>query len=475
MMSRMSLRSAPLLRTFAIRAVHELLLARLKLDGWLASTTRRPRTPRILASACETFPIYSQTFVHQEVVSLARSGVAVRFLYGRAASLDELAVGCRDLWPMSRRVLLHPVTGAADYAHFRRRMPRKVAAVTAMVAEGAGLTNGEVESNEHFLEAFSFARAAELWGAEYLHSYFFYEHSLFALVASHLLEIPRGVSCYADHLLRDYALKIVPVHLRTCDIVVATSRRIQTELETIHGAPLSTVVVKPNAIDASRFAAGGRGPRAEGSSLRLACVSRLDPKKGLEYVLDAVRLLVERGIRVELEILGAADAASIDGQEYEAALRARVARLNLTSAVSFAGRQDGSRVRAALEACDVFVQPSVELSNGDKDGIPTSLLEAMAAGCAIVATDAGSIVEAVTNEREALIVPQRDGEALAGAIQRVAADPSLADRLRTAASARALREFDVALTESVFHERVRDAISRRRTRSAAFSANGARA
>jgi hypothetical protein len=51
---------------------HELLLARLRVDAWLASTGRGRRVPRILVSACETFPIYSQTFVHQEVVRLRR-------------------------------------------------------------------------------------------------------------------------------------------------------------------------------------------------------------------------------------------------------------------------------------------------------------------------------------------------------------------------------------------------------------------
>jgi glycosyltransferase involved in cell wall biosynthesis len=282
-------------------------------------------------------------------------------------------------------------------------------------------------------------------------------------VTSHLLDIPRGVSCYADHLLHDYPLKIVPVHLRTCDVVVATSRRIQTELETINGAPLPSVVVKPNAIDPSRFTSGARRPHQPEEPLRVVCVSRLDPKKGLEFVLDAVRILVERGTKVDLQILGAADAASAEGQEYEAALRARVATLNLTGAVTFAGRQDGNQVRAALETCDVFVAASVELPSGDKDGIPTSLLEAMAAGCAIVATDAGSILEAITHDREGLVVPQRDGAALAAAIARISTDESLATRLRAGASARALREFDVALTEGAFHERVREVIGRRRT------------
>jgi colanic acid/amylovoran biosynthesis glycosyltransferase len=92
---------------------------------------------------------------------------------------------------------------------------------------------------------------------EYLHSYFFYDRSLMALVAGYLLDIPRGVSCYADHLLKDYELKVVPLHSEQCNIIIVTSERIKQELSGI--APKTDplrILVKPNGIDTECFPRG---------------------------------------------------------------------------------------------------------------------------------------------------------------------------------------------------------------------------
>jgi glycosyltransferase involved in cell wall biosynthesis len=340
-------------------------------------------------------------------------------------------------------------------------MPAKVEEVTEMIASASGLRPDELERHDHFLHAFSFARAVEAWRADYIHSYFFYERTLFALVASHLLDVPRGVSCYSDHLLRDYELKLVPLHLKTCDVIVATSQRIRAELEVLHGAPLEPVVVKPNAIDMSGFPVRPLPDRRPGERLRLLCVSRIDPKKGIEYLVKAVQNLMARGLDVDAQIVGGPDHHLPESLKYWDGLRAEVVRLGLERSIHFAGPQNSHEVRNALDRAHVFVAPFVELATGDKDGIPTAVLEAMAAGCAIVATDAGSIGEVIEDGREGLIVPQRDSGALADAVERLARDTQLARRLGVGAATRARRQFDVARTEAVFHRRVHDAINGR--------------
>lgn len=444
----------------ALSIGHEALLARLRAEAWMASLGPATAPPRILATACWTFPIYSQTFVHQEVAALARTGFRVTFLYSQLGSHADLPHACANLWRVKRRVLLHRWTGAADLARFRRRVPAKVERLIGILTEASGLSREELEAHEHFLHAFSFARAVEAWSADYLHSYFFYERTLFAFVASHLLDLPRGVSCYADHLLKDYALKVVPVHLRTCDVIVATSHRIRVELEGLHGGALPGLIVKPNAVDTSTFAARAPRLRSGHEPLQLLSVCRIDPKKGLEYLTDAVGILIARGVRVEARIVGAPDDHSPESLEYDRMLRARVVESGLSAAVFFDGQRNGREVRACLDRADVFVAPFVELSSGDKDGIPTALLEAMAAGAVIVASDAGSIVEVIDDGREGLVVPQRDAAALAEAVQRVIAEPALAAGLSAAAAARARRDFDVGTSETPFHERVRVALRR---------------
>ena len=443
-------------KMWALHAAHELLLARLRVETWLASRNAN-RPPSIVVTACWTFPIYSQTFVHQEACSLAQAGFSVRFLYSRRGPRADLADTCSPLWGFRRRVLTHAATGARDLAAFRRRMPEKVERLTAMIATASGLEPQDLERHEHFLHAFSFARAVEACAPAYIHSYFFYERTLFALVASYLLEIPRGVSCYADHMLHDYALKLVPLHLATCDVIVATSQRIRAELELLNGGALPGVVVKPNAIDTASFAAGPKR-RSSSESVRLLSVSRLDPKKGLEYLIDAVRLLTDRGLNIEAQIIGSASVHQPGSPDYADALDHRVERLQLRGVVQFAGQLASPHIRSALQEADIFVAPSVEMPNGDKDGMPTAVLEAMAAGCAIVATSAGSIHEIINHGQEGLIVPQRDPTALAAAIELLARDKARAASLGAGAAAHARRDFDVATCETLLHDRVRGVI-----------------
>jgi glycosyltransferase involved in cell wall biosynthesis len=139
-------------------------------------------------------------------------------------------------------------------------------------------------------------------------------------------------------------------------------------------------------------------------------------------------------------------------------VRAQIASLELTSRVTLLGRLAPEQVRAELARAHVFISPFIELPTGDKDGIPTALLEAMAAGCAIVATDAGSILETVDDGVEALVVPQRDAGAIAKAVAGLIEDEHLRARLGMNAMRRVRAQFDVRTCERAFHARVRACI-----------------
>jgi glycosyltransferase involved in cell wall biosynthesis len=380
-------------------------------------------------------------------------------VYSEIASRRELAGECSALWRLKRRLILSDATSARDLEHYRRRMPERVNALVQLISDASGLTAEEVLAHPHVRHAFSFARMAECWRADYIHTYFFYERTLFALVASHLLGIPRGVSCYADHMLNDYALKLVPLHLRSCDVIVATSARIKRELESLAGRPLSKSIVKPNAIDTREFAASERSRMDPSRACRLVSVSRIHPKKGLTYLIDATRLLRERGLVITLLIAGDPDESDPASQACHEALKQRIATNRLEAIVRLEGWKTGQEVRRSLADADIFVAPYVELPNADKDGIPTALLEAMAAGCAVVTTDAGSILEVIDDGIEGLIVPQSDAAALADAIARLIQEDGLRSRISRAAADRVRRQFDISRCESGLQERVRAAIA----------------
>ena len=91
--------------------------------------------------------------------------------------------------------------------------------------------------------------------------------------------------------------------------------------------------------------------------------------------------------------MGEPDAHDTESRAYHEALKQRIATHGLEGTVYLEGWKTSQGVRRSLMDADIFVAPFVELPNGDKDGIPTAILEAMAAGCAIVSTDAGSILD----------------------------------------------------------------------------------
>lgn len=456
------------LKCAVANALHHILLLRANLEAWF-SRIFRVRKSRILASSDSQFPVYSLTSVYREIHSFVNDGFDARLTYSVRASRHLLPDDLGLVWNLKRWVLLSEFNSPRDLEHYRRIMPDKVAQLARAIADASGLDAHEVMAHPDFKRGFSFTRFAEAWNPDYIHTYFFYEGTLFGYIASFLLEIPRGVSCYADHMLNDYELKLVGLHLQTCDVIVATSARIKNELEEIAGKPLPAVIVKPNGIDASLFASAEHRPLGPGHLLRGVAVNRIHPKKGVTYLAEAVLRLRDRGIDFVVDILGEPDDRDSDCLAYYEQLMKFIAVHNIESLMRFHGRRTAREVRQHLACADIFLAPFVELPNGDKDGIPTALLEAMAAGCAVITTDAGSILEVVDNGVEGIIVPQCDSMALADSILQLAKDTALLNRLSRAAILRVRNQFDVSHCEEKFHQRIRCAIISKNTDQATSS------
>lgn len=423
----------------------------------------RGKRHRVLTMVCDTFPIYSQTFVYQELTQLARNGFDVRLIYSKLDSRDYLSSQFAPLWKGKRRLFLNSRVHEKDFADYRSRMPEKVERLIQKLCEASGIARHDLIYHDNFLQSFSFTRMVEAYRPEYLHSYFFYDCSLMALVAGYLLNIPRGISCYADHLLKDYELKVVPLHLELCDIVIATSTRIKQELlEIAAHADTNRILVKPNGINTECFPCLERAEPAEGEPFRLVSVCRIEPKKGLLDLVEAVSLLRQRGLQVEAHLVGTVDEWSQASRDYKRKLDHRITELELWGTVHMEGRQNLDGVLRFLRIGHLFVAPFVETESGDKDGIPTALLEGMATGLPVVATDAGSITEVIDDGRDGVLVSQYDPVALADAIEALLKDPGQRRQMGKEAAQKVRRRFEARDCEKAFHERVRALVESRR-------------
>src|SRR5699024_3724193 len=159
-----------------------------------------------------------------------------------------------------------------------------------------------------------------------------------------------------------------------------------------------------NGLDLHAFAPARRANRSTGT-VRVVAVGRLIEKKGFEDLIDACHLLHTAGRPVQCDIIGA-------GERGEA-LADRIHRLGLTDVVHLRGPMPQEQVRTVVADADVLAAPCVVGSDGNTDGLPTVVLEAMALGTPCVTTDVTGLVEVIDHERTGLLVPQRDPAALA--------------------------------------------------------------
>jgi len=157
--------------------------------------------------------------------------------------------------------------------------------------------------------------------------------------------------------------------------------------------------------------------------------------RGFGHLLEACRILAERGIAFECQIVG-------DGPLRDV-LAARILRLDLGSRVSLLGALPHETVLDRYREATVFALPCVTGPDGDRDGIPNVILEAMAMGLPVVSTRHSGIPEAVEDGASGLLVPPGDEEALAQALVRLIDDPPLRERLGRRGRERVRELFDV--------------------------------
>jgi glycosyltransferase involved in cell wall biosynthesis len=152
--------------------------------------------------------------------------------------------------------------------------------------------------------------------------------------------------------------------------------------------------------------------------VRLLAVSRIDPRKGLRVLPEAIRRLVDRGVDATLDIVGGTVGGP--GEEERGAIVEAARSLGVADRVLFAGSVPLDQLLPRYRAYDVFVLPTLP-----GEGIPRVLLEAMAAGLPVVTSRVSGIPSLVTHESNGLLLDSPDADAVAGAVARLVRDGAL--------------------------------------------------
>jgi len=199
------------------------------------------------------------------------------------------------------------------------------------------------------------------------------------------------------------------------------------------GCDRSKVVVLHSGIDCGKFRYIERRYH-QGEALRILTVGRLTEKKGIAYAIQAVARVIASGQNLSYTIVG------------EGPLRAELQRLveelGVSDCVHLLGWRTHDEVVGLIETAHVLLAPSVTAADGDEEGIPNSVKEAMATGLPLVSTNHGGIPELVEDGVSGYLVPQRDIEAMADRLRQLIDHPQAWVAMGLAARARVMAEFD---------------------------------
>lgn len=214
---------------------------------------------------------------------------------------------------------------------------------------------------------------------------------------------------------------------KSCKLVVVNARAIVEALVSMRELPASKVAIVRNGIE-DLPAQQAAGAPQDGDELVIGCVARMDVMKGALLLIEAFIELAPEHQRLRLVLAGEGDASARIAQ--------RVKEAGLAPRVSLLGHFSGD-VDKLLKTFDVFAFPSLW------EGFPYSVVEAMRAGCAIIATDVGGIPEAIENGRDGMLVTAGSKDALVAGIRTMISDEQFRNRVASNARKRFMTEFSL--------------------------------
>ena len=394
------------------------------------------------------FPCWSETFIVREIRELLRLGVDVRIVSLRHPSETLVQSDAQEL---RSRVIYPPsplrtavAVGSALLAHPVRELGRLFEIAWSMSAHPIE----RLKTLGAWWRITGLSAEMRKFAPDLLHAHWATYPSTAAMIAAERLGRPFSFTCHAhdiftaDHLLRQ--------KLRRCAFGVTISefnRRYLAQRIPEAGAERLRVIhcgIEPAIMP---FHVAGR----ESDPPLVLAVGRLDPIKGFADLVEACRDLRDRGTTFQCDIIG-------DGP-LRVDLQQRIDAAGLSGTVRLLGARKQEDVRGLLDRATIFVLPAVVTPQGDRDGIPVALMEAMASGAPVVSTRVSGIPELVEDERCGLLVEPNDPQSLADAMQRLLADRDLRSRFADAARRKVEADFDVTRESAKLLHEVRRVVS----------------
>lgn len=366
-------------------------------------------------------PKRSETFVYREVLGLRERGVAVSVasVHPPEQGLDDPALKqlADEHVPVYGRGIGGKLAVACDATKRSWWRPPRGISETAPVY----WPKYQLQCDA----GYALAHRVKGRGITHVHAHMAHVPTTIAMHCAESLGVPFSFTGHAADLFRDRsALK---TKLKRASFVACISHWHRGFYNELVPRPDADYPVVRCGVDVDAFKPGDDAQRSG-----LLTVGRLVRKKGFDLLIQS---LAGCNAGSRLTIVG-------DGPE-RGALRQQVDRLGLGDRVELVGAKSNNEVRALMSRAKVFVLPCRVAEDGDRDGIPVVLMEAMASGLVVVSGDLPTIRELVAHERTGMMVQPGSVEQLSAAMCSLNADPSLAARLAEAGRRRVVEEFSL--------------------------------
>lgn len=385
------------------------------------------------------YPRLSETFIAQEIRALEAAGLDIR-IWSLRHPTDPA------VHPIHAEIAA-PVRYLPEYLH---REPRRVLEGWLRARRLPGYRRARAAFLADLRRDFTPNRArrfgqALVLAAELppeigrLHAHFLHTPASVARYAALMTGLPWSCSAHAKDIWTTPAWE-KREKLQALDWIVTCTAAGRAHLVDLAADPARVQLVY-HGLDFGRFPAhdpspgGARQGRDATDAVEILSVGRAVPKKGYAVLLAALAALPP-DLHWRLTHIG--------GGPLSGALKAEAVRRGLAERISWLGAQPQGRVLEALRRSDLFVLASRIADDGDRDGMPNVLMEAMSQGVAVVATDLPGIAELVRDGESGRLVPPNDASALADALAALIRDPGRRARLGRAGFDRLRSEFDMA-------------------------------
>lgn len=394
-------------------------------------------TKPTIAYVTQFFPILTETFVYREVCALRAKGYDVRTFSNRTPDRKQLSD--ESLHLMADTEYVFPIDWkpflSAHLSYLTRHPLKYVRTLWQVMGQRGESWGNRKRTLGHFGGGVYLAKKAKEQGVQHVHAHFGVNAATIALVIAQLNDITFSFTAhqiiFTDQLILREKLK----HAHFIAAISEYSRDYLIDFYGENGAIADKFHIVHCGISPEQFRPKSTTLSLNGHKPLIFSLARLDEKKGMPYLIEACRILHERGIDFECIIGG-------DGEQMPL-LQQMVADYSLGEIVTLTGRLFQEDLEPYFNRANLFALGCVTTEDGDIDGIPVVLMEAMAMGVPTISTSVSGIPELIEHEKSGLLVPEKDPVALADAMERLLANPAYAQKLAQAGCQKVRCEFNI--------------------------------